>query len=315
MIDESTSTTLVITSTAALTGTLTIREPSAHLITSSTTDTSTGRGGFNAINCDSIGINGIKITSTTGNNGLAIVGNGFAAVQFCELQNAVIMTQNVDNNRLARCWFYGTLRAAGQNTFQACFLDGLTSIILQTPGAYQFRQTILRACPTVRLGVTAWPGNPANTQFGPVDLFQLDSAWIKNTPGVTGDGLAFYGVRARLTNVGIDGCGRDAIRCEQGPGSMDLNNVRTLVPNGVSAAGQGLNIVDGQFNVKTNAATSGASAGTQLRGTSDMKVGALAARTWADFVTPATGRPALQEVDIGGDLVTGITGTTSTVRQ
>jgi hypothetical protein len=321
MIAESTSTTLLITSTTPLTGTLTIREPSAHLIVSSTADATTARGGINAINCDSISFNGLKITSTTpatpNTYGLAITGAGFAAVQFCELQNAAFLCTSIGKTRPNRVWFYGTLRIAAEASIQACFLDTITTLQLQAAeGTYHFRQCIFSACAPIRAAVTAFPGITAGTQFGPCDLFQLDNVLVQNTPGVTGDGVVVYGVRARLNNVGINGCGRDGVRCEIGPGSLQLDNVRTLVANGVSAAGFGLNIIEGQWNVKPNATTSGATAtASQLRGgAGDMKVGTLVARTWTNYVSGADGRPPLQEVDIGGSLATGITGTTSSVR-
>ncbi len=84
-------------------------------------------------------------------------------------------------------------------------------------------------------------------------------------------------------------------------------NVRTA--GGAANTGNGITITDGLM-CQVDAVTSGAGAGTQLRGTGgEMKVGTGAVRTWANFVSGADGRPALNEYDITAAAATGATGT------
>lgn len=312
-IVDSTTTTLLLATNAALTGTLTLTEPSAHLI-SSTSEPNTAQGGFRIRNCDSIALNGIKVTTTTALAfGLEISGYGSYSCQLCELESPWLQTTALETSRPNRCWIYGSrFRLAGAYSFQASVVDGtsgLTMTLLQFaalgPVVGNWRRLAILgkvgATMTPIMAASEFPGQGTMAGIAtaaPPALFTGLNVLIRGIPGATGDGFRFHGGRAQLRDWDIQGCGRDAIRCESGSGFMNLENVRTTVANGVvTATGAGLYVTDGIL-CRVDTATATAAAGTQLRGAvTELRVGVLPDRTWANFTGFA---PVGNEFDLVG---------------
>lgn len=313
VIVASTTTTLVLAATSALSTPITIMDAGATLTGSGAQNTAGQNGALNCRGSDTVGFSGLKVvTTTSGGFGLAIDSCGHANVQMCELQNPAVLVQSNFFSRVIRNWIYGTI-----NRFQGSvsFLQGLfdaTSVIQlegRIPLSASFRRMAVIGCGPIDVtaqppGVTAFPGMAA--------LLSIENTLVSGTPGASGDGVRFHGGRMRMSRVDVYGCGRDGVRMESGSGWAELLNVRTT---GAVNTGVGLRVLDGA-QVKVDSATSGASGGTELRGTDgQMQVGSGAARDWADFVDGSDGRPTLNEYDITAAAATGATGTGSRVYQ
>lgn len=307
VIYESDSTFLRYANSVLPTGTLQVMEPSAWLQVSSTASPAVHRGGLNANNVDSIAFNGLKVT-TAGNFGLACTGNGFCTIQLCELQVPNFSSFNMLGNRVFAAWIYGPrTRFQGPSSLQRSLLDAVPAVNIFSFAQIHFRHVVADGCGVINAARSLFP--EGGMFLVPSDLLFVENSLIRNG---TSHGLQFNGGRARIFNTDIYANGiasvpvGDGFRCEAGPGYAELFNVRTTgTPNG----GAGVRVTDGLY-VKVNAATSGAAAGTQLRGaTGEMIVGTGAPRTWADFVSGASGRPALNEFNLVA--VAGVGGTFS----
>lgn len=292
-----------------------IMEPSAHLIGASL---GTFRGVLNVINADSVAFNGIKITKRSPDDegaGLFAQGYGEVITQLCELDSPYIATLGTFFNRILRCWIHGDPLFWGRFVVNQGLMDGCTANPLRGPGVPQFRRTVFDACVTLEVAdqliqVTMPPPQAPGELPTTVSYFRMDNCLIRNVPGATGDGLRWHGAKGVLNRVDIYACGRDGIRCELGTGILELQNVRT---SGIANGGTGLLVADGMW-VKVNVATSAPAAGGNkpLSGATDMTVGTTT-RTWADFVSGASGRPITNEWDISAAAPTGATGSGSRV--
>jgi hypothetical protein len=280
-----------------------LMEPSAALLGSSSVyaGSASPHGCLNAVNCNSIAFNGIRITtSTAGGNGLSIQGPGMCIAQLCELQNPVFFCHSPAVSRIAKNWIYGnTVLMSGPVAFLGSFLQVSSKINFRQNDLMSISGCVLDGCPPLRFN-TVFPGSDGYPS--PSNLL-VENSLIR---GSTGDGIFFSGGRGKLSRVDICGCAGDGIKGATGHGFLELLNVRTT---GADNAGYGINITDG-LHCRVDSATSSATPGTQLRGSSgEMKVGDGASRTWADFVSPGSGRPALNEFDLRAPAPTGATGT------
>ncbi len=292
-----------ITAPAVPSAPIQLMEPSAVLVGSSSANAGSAspHGCLNAVNCNSIAFNGIKITTSTNDgNGLSVQGPGMCIAQLCELQSPAFFGHSPAVSRIAGNWIYGTrVLMSGPVAFLRSLLQGLTNMNFRQNDLMSIKSSVLEGCSPVKFN-TVFPGSAGYPS--PSNLLVEDSL----IRGGTGDGIFFSGGRAKLSGVDICGCAGDAIKASSGHGFLELLNVRTT---GAANAGYGINITDG-LHCRADSATSGAAAGTQLRGNSgEMKVGAGAARTWADFVSGADGRPVRNEFDVTAAASTGATGT------
>jgi hypothetical protein len=309
VITANTTTTLSLATTAVPTPPIQIMEPSASISGTSTVTVPTvaPRGCLNAINCDSIAFNGLKITTpTVGGNGLAIDGAGEAIVQLCELQSPVVFSHAMIITRMVRNWIRGKAQWGGIITWQQSLLDACTTFELFTPLQASFRRCVVDACPPLE-AVTLMPGAASFGGSAIGLLFQ--NTLVCNTPGTLGDGIRFHGARGRLSSVDIYNCGRDGVRMDGGNGFIELLNVGTTGPIN---AGIGIHVPNDGGVVKVDGATSSAAAAIQLRGAGgDMRIGSLGPRTWADFIAavPASGHPQFNEYDLTAASAAGATGT------
>lgn len=309
VIWESDTTFIRVTTTPGiLTAPIQVMEPSAEFIGSSSdkAGSASPHGCLNAVNCNSIAFNGIKITTSTDGNGLSVQGPGMCIASLCELQNPVFFCNSPAVARIAGNWIWGkTVLMSGPVSFLASFLQISTNINFRQNDVMSIQHCVLDQCSTVKFN-TVFPGRGGIPS--PSNLL-IEQSLIRGTKRVgetsTGDGIFFSGGRGTVDSVDIYGCAGDGIKGASGHGFLELLNVRTTgAPNG----GYGINITDG-LHCRVNSGTSSASPGTQLRGTSgEMKVGDGAPRTWADFVAPKT-RPALNEFDLRAAAPTGATGT------
>lgn len=307
---ESTNSLIRISATAAPTTPIEIMEPSAVIAGTSTVSAAAPRGALNAINCDSIAFNGLDISTVTVNGfGLAIDGNGLGCAQLCRLGSPAFFAISENLLRILCVWIYGRPRLGANLSIQQGLLDQTALLNFLAPGLVQLRKQVVDLCAPIDL-IVGLPGLGAIA--APTTFLSIENSLVRRTPGATGDGVRFHGVRGRLSRVDIYGCGRDGIRADSGAGFLELLNVRTT---GAVNAGIGVNVTDG-LQIKIDAATSGASGGTQLRGTGgEMKVGTGATRTWANFVSGGDGRPALNEFDVTAAAATGATGTGTRLSQ
>lgn len=279
-----------------------VMEPSAAFVGSSSVNAGTAspHGCLNAVNCNSIAFNGIKITtSTPGGNGLSVQGPGMCTAELCELQNPVFFCNSPAVARIANNWIYGDrVLMSGPVAFVSSLLQISTNINFRQNDVMSIGSCVLDQCSTVKFN-TVFPGSVGYPS--PSNLL-IEQSLIR---GSTGDGIFFSGGRGKVSRVDIYGCAGDGIKGASGHGFLELLNVRTT---GAPNAGYGINITDG-LHCRVDSVTSGAPPGTQLRGTSgEMKVGDGAPRTWADFVAPTT-RPALNEFDLRAPGPHGATGT------
>jgi hypothetical protein len=319
VIASSTNTTIEICSRTALTFTnpANIMEPSAYLsgTFNITSGTGTGDGFLRAMNCDSVGFNGIDMRNVGGINlqGLAMVGNGNGFCNLCVVPSINMNLNSRSLGRILRCWVQGQPVLGGYMSSQFSLYDavsGANTIMAGAPGcAINMRNNIFDGCVTLE-PLAVFPGTgivPAS-----IDLLDIDHCIIRNTPGVTGDGVRFYGGRGRFTNLNASGCGRDGVRAALGSGFLELQGCGSTVANGVAATGYGINVQDGLF-VTADAATNTTqpTAGRGLTGAAgDTKTGNLATQTWAAFV--AAGKNTYDITAVAG---TGATGTGSRLYQ
>src|SRR5258706_7154425 len=308
VIYASTNNSITIANTGAPTTPISVMEPSAALSGTSTAANAGTRGCINALNCDSISFSGIKITTPTVNGfGLAIAGNSEGVVQLCELQNPAIASWSTEATRVVRTWIYGAApRLAGNITLQQGMLDAVTALNFggQGPLFLSLRRMAVDGCGPI--DPIASPPGSGVLAFATA-MFNIENTLVRNTPGATGDGVRFHGGRGRMSRVDVYGCGRDGVRANTGGGFLEMLNVRTA--GGAANTGNGITITDGLM-CQVDAVTSGAGAGTQLRGTGGEKKGGTGAGgTWANFVSGADGRPALNEYDITAAAATRATGT------
>jgi hypothetical protein len=328
VIVENTNSTILIATTDVPPTPIQIMEPSASISGTSTP----GGGGFggggglprgclNAINCDSIMFSGLRITTNNAPadraHGLVIGGNGFGVAQMCELQSPSFSCVSQSITRVLRSWIKGTPRFEANIILANGLMDATTTNAATTTNFQNHTLLVLRrmafeGCGPIDIG-TVLPGGtflPGDPPFlAAATVLSMENCLVR---GATGDGMRFHGMRGRLSQIDISGCGGDGVRIDSGAGFVELFNVRTT---GVANAGVGVRVNDG-MQAKVDAATSGAAAGTQLRGAGgEMVVGDGDARTWANFVLPADGRPALNEYDITANAATGATGTGSRLSQ
>ena len=302
VIVASDTTYIRLTTTTALTTPMQIMEPTATL---SGTNSGTFRGSVNAINVDSLTFNGIKIVNTGGASsvGLFVQGYGQTATNLCELQGPSFCTMGTFINRIQRSWLYGAPIFWGRYTVTQCLMDQLTATPFRGPATPQYRRTAFNACTTLDVSDQIVQSGIIPSA---VPLLLMENIEIVGSAGATSDGLRLHGTRAILSNVDVSACGRDGIRCEAGDGYVELNNVRTTgTANGVTATGYGINVQDG-MRVKVNSSTYNATTDRLQGGGGDMKVGANATRTFANFVSGADSRPVKNESDLTADLVSGI---------
>jgi hypothetical protein len=298
-IVASTTATLLLAQTLAVTGTLRIMEPSAT-ITASSTLTTTVSGGFAGRNCDSLAINGLRVLNlTAGSYGLETGGGGISIVQLCELQDPLLHSLAINSNRFNRLWIRGAqARVVGSWSLQTVLFDALATRLQFSalgPVNGNWRRVAFIGGPSPEICNTQFPGQTVIAP-APAVTFVGENVLIADIPGTTGDGLRFHGVRGLLRNADIRNCGRDGVRCEAGSGYLELFGVLSTSPNGTAdPTAVGVRVTDGMI-VRVNASTSAAAAGTQLRAAGgEMKVGVLAPRLWSDFVGTA---PIKNEYDL-----------------
>jgi hypothetical protein len=265
---------------------------------------------LNAYNVDSIAFNGQRIVQVgappAASFGLASAGQGCLVVQICELQNPQFTSYTSNLTKIVNAWIYGErCRANEMIVFSGVLFDAIDAL----QGFLNMRFMHIARTAFVGGGTLEWLSQaPNSTRTPDISVARLENVIFRDILGATGDGFRLNGGRCQMDNVLINGCGRDGIRCEEDVGFLVLNNVRCTVPNGVTVAtGVGLNIQSG-MKAKVNAATSAPA--DVLRGVGgEMKVGAGAVRTWADFLSGASGMPIRDELDYF--LVAGAGGTFS----
>jgi hypothetical protein len=287
-IYESDTTYIKISHTVALTGPVRIMEPSAELTGSG--NANLAKGALNAMNIGSFGLFGIKIISSQGWD-LNADGCGVCAVDLCDLESPSIVcsTGSGTPNRVFASWIHTGLPYLGSN------LRLQRGLISDTGG-----DAIFGVAPTMpnyrRMVIDAPAGNIEvfnhNYESAVTPLLKMRQTLLRN--GLA-DGFVFHGSVATMERVDIYGFAGDGISCNTGSGYLSLSNVRTT---GAVNGGVGVNVQDGMV-VRVDSLTSAAAPGTELRGTGgDMVVGGGAARLWTDFVSGASGRPALNELDL-----------------
>jgi hypothetical protein len=280
-----------------------IMEPSAAFVGSSsaTAGSASPHGCLNAVNCNSIAFNGIKITTSTPlGHGLSVQGPGMCIAELCELQSPVFFCNSPAVARIAKNWIYGnqgTVVLSGPVAFLGSLLQVSTNINFRQYDLMSISSCVLDQCSPVKFN-TVFAGS---TYPSPSNLL-VENSLIR---GSTGDGIFFSGGRGKLNGVDIYGCAGDGIKGGLGHGFLELLNVRTT---GAPNAGYGINITDG-LHCRVDSHTSDPPVGTQLRGTSgEMKVGDRPPRTWTNFVNP-TSSPPLNEFDVRAPSPNGATGT------
>jgi hypothetical protein len=221
-------------------------------------------------------------------------GSGIAITQCCELESASFEMSDTAVSRIGRTWLTGFPAIAGnafivENLFDHCgevFSNGIA-------GFTMIRRCVFDTCEPVGK-ISAGAGGPLITAPA-LPFFAVTNTLIKKG---TSHGLMFNGGNGTIIDVAINECAGDGIRADLGHGVLQLENVRT---SGLANGGEGIVTNDGMF-VKADAATSAATVGSNkaLTGVSGtgMKVGNGVFRTWADFVSGASGRPALDELDL-----------------
>jgi hypothetical protein len=303
VIYESDTTFCRIATTVALSTPWEIMEPGATLTGSST---ATDRGALNAFNCDSIALNGIKVTTTSASPaaGAFIQGYGEIVTQLCELQSANLIASGPFINRIVRCWMYGDAGIWGRFVVMQGLCENLTSNLIQGPAVPQFRRAVYQNSVTLDIADRLVQlGGPLATT---VSLFRMDNCLVRGVTGATGDGIRYHGSKALLNRVDVYNCARDGIRCELGTGILELTNCGSASAGALNV-GFGLNTQDGML-VKADAATNTTNpgAGRGLRGTAgETKTGNIATQTWANFVAGGKNTYDITAVGAGGATGTG----------
>ncbi len=297
----STNTSLTFgNSVAPAAGVLLIKEPSAWLQVSSNVTPNSNRGGLNAYNIDSIAFNGLKVTITAGNFGLSWVGTGFCTAQLCELQAPNFSSYNMNQCHEFACWIYGArVRFQGANSLQRSLVNAVPVFNVFAPAQLHIRHSLVDGCGVINAARSIFAG--AGMSLVPADLLFVEQSTIRNG---TSHGIQFNGGRARLFAADIYNNAGNGLLAGSGPGYAEILSCGT---SGADNGAAGVRATDGLV-VKVDAATSGA-ANPLTGATGDMIIGGGAARTWANFVSGADGRPALNEYDITLAAATGATGT------
>ena len=303
VIIESSSSSILTTSTLSLSGELLIKEPSA-IISCTRTLSATVTGGFCARNIDSLALYGLKITTPLASCfALEASGCGQLVTGLCELESPLILSWAIQHTRAPdRCWIYGDqVRFSGDYQVIRCLIDAPTALqhSAMGPQVINYRNTAIIGGAVPRFCQSNFSGQSAVSSLAPVSLI-MENILISGISGASGDGIRWHGGKAVIRNADIRSCGRDGIRCELGSGFMELINVHSTAAN----TGTGVRVSDGMI-VKVDSATS--AAGTPISGASDMIVGSGSSRTWADFLSGASGRPVNNEYDL-----TAIAGTSGT---
>jgi hypothetical protein len=315
VIIESTNNSILLATNTALTTPILVMEPSAHISGSNTpgiVPSGGGAGSLRAFNTDSLSFSGLEVTNTGGlaNPGLACVGVGEIAVQMCKLQSPNVDMATRAISRLVRDWIIGTPFLGGYCTVQAGLMDACTGGIFSiAPSLPSFRVQCFDACDPIEV-LSSLPGYGAGIPTATPFMGFLNCI-VRNTPGATGDGIRFHGSRGRFNKLDVYGCGRDGIAATLGSGVLELLSCGTT---GAANTGIGVHVDDGMF-VKVDAVTSAAGTPPPNGTAGQMKVGDGAARTWANFLSGADGRPVDNEYDITAAAATGATGTGSRLYQ
>jgi len=303
VIFESQPTFLRYTNTVLPAGVLQVMEPSAWLQVSSAPFQGNSHGGLNAINIDSLALNGLKITKQPLDQfGLVCIGNGFVTVQMCELEAPQFNTFSLLTQRMNALWIRGgdvasapsgRVRFQGPFTLQRSLIDAVSVVNLFSPVQAHFRWVVADGCGTINAARSIFAGS--GMFLVPADLFFVEQSLIRNG---TSHGLQFNGGRARIFSTDIYNNAGDGFRCSAGPGYAELLNVGTSgTPNG----GVGVRVIDGVYvQVDLLTDTTQPAAGRGLRGLAvgaEIKVGVLPNRTWFDFTTVA---PIRNQFDLVG---------------
>ncbi len=278
-------------------------------------------GSVNFLNCDSIGVAGIKITSADGGVGLNTAGPGETVMQLCSLASPNVLTAGPLANRWLRCHVTGAPLASGavianQTHWDEC-TNPLASAGVTSISSLMFRQCVIQGGETFEATDTFQLTAPQPVS---VPYLRMSNVLIIDVLGAEADGFRARADSALIERVNVSGCGRDGLQL-LGTGHYDLKNCRSNGANGIDEpAGLGLR-ADSRADVVVDAATS-AAPGTDsplsgaVIGVGDMKVGDLAVRTWADFLSGASTLPVKEELDLTVAAAPGrATGTGSRVSQ
>lgn len=276
----STSTTLTICTSGALTFPCVIKQPGATITGTSSSNTvavGSTRGALRAVNCDSIGFSGLIINNSAGVNdpGLALGGNGAMFAQMCWLSSPTIQSFSPALGRLVRCWIKGAPTFSNFVTIQQSLCDGWTGTPFRNLIWFLARGCAFDGC--VPLEPTSFmPG--ANTIGLPTLGFYFQNCAIANSPGATGDGVRCHGGFSQFTSCDVYGNGRDGIQVTGGAGSVQLSSCGS---SGAANTRYGLNVQDGML-AKLDSATytnSSLLAGT----TAALKCGNLTAQSFSTW--------------------------------
>jgi hypothetical protein len=280
--------------------TLRIVEPSATFQGPAPTRGQIQGGAFNVLNCNSIGLKGIKFLCTDATpefHGLTIGNCPQGHIELCDVEGlfAVDSTEQLYFNGVAR---NKNVDVEGYTpwTPRRSYLTNLQVILSDFFSIY--REVVLEDCASIG-------GNPFGASNGGFQknvecrrtLFLTSTSHAINCAG---------GGLYNLEKVKMDTCAGDAIHADQGRAF-----VMCLLVIGSANTGYGINCQDGsEVRVFDDATVVTGALG-------DMKVGALTVRTWADFranvptknqmdlATPFILNVASGETTPGGDDVTG----------
>lgn len=270
---------ILITTTGAPSFPLSIVRPSAHLH-----GAGTFWGTIRAINIDSIGFTGIKITSDNGFNGLLADGSGTCIAQLCELDSPFVAQQSgsqfdTNANRVLRSWVYNFPTFSGVVGVVQCLVDQATPVsnfdspFFTAPTTVVIRQSVFSGCDPIEVAVYEPGGN--------IDGAGTAHILVQNTlvTGGIADGFVFHGVKGHVTNCDFAGNAGNGITVEGGGGQLTLENVGSSAPNG----GFGVAITDGMQVAADVATTTNA---TLLAGSSGQIQLGVATVGWATVAAP-----------------------------
>jgi hypothetical protein len=305
VIVSNTVDTVVVTTDVSPTFPATIVEPSAILAGT----LGTVGASLQAPNMCPMSWNGIKFTKNGNLLAFWQTGEGQSALAFCDIESG---SMDVNAPGVNAWWSYihgGVWNFfSGAHSAQYSYFDAI---------AFSFgamvNQNWLRACVLTLCNSIASQGPPDSPNAA------LASLLIRRTriTGSTADAVRFTGGNGRITQTIIETTTGAAIksggtgasgRTFFSQGMMALNLVR-----GTGNTSFGLDIDNGvQVRVQDAVTDVGEDSG-------GMKVGTLAARTWADFRVPAGGLPIQSQIDYTYDPTLGasaqLIGSGSGVRQ
>jgi hypothetical protein len=286
---------ILITTTGALSYPLSIVRPGAHLHGSGG-NASLG-GTIRAINIDSIGFTGIKITSDNEFNGLLADGSGTCICALCELDSPFVAQQSGSQfdsnaNRVLRSWVYNSPTFSGVVGIVQCLIDqalpsNFDSPFFTAPTTVTIRQSVFSGCDPIEVSVYEPGGN--------VDGAATAHILLQNTlvTGGDADGFIFHGVKGHVRNCDFAGNAANGITVHGGGGQLTLENVGSSSPNG----GFGVAITDG-MQVAADAATT--TNATLLAGSSGQIQLGIATVGWATVAAPPN-----NVADFTGPMATG----------